>query len=151
VHVVLIRKDTALMNLMRGLLAECAYYQMRPTCVQICEAYYDGDRISFLIGSPASPSTHKLKSFLHDRTLLPRHPHFHPKRQESVTHVSGTICTYVSGRSAGDRRTRHIDRRVFAGNRAALSNLSSLQIATANLKATVPLPSFLRLSFVNLI
>jgi hypothetical protein len=40
------------------------------------------------IGSPAS---HKPQSFIHHRTLPPRH-HSLPIQGGSVTHVSGTIC-----------------------------------------------------------
>jgi ribonuclease BN (tRNA processing enzyme) len=42
-------------------------------------------------------ASHKLKSFVHHRTLLPRHPHFPPKKEKSVTHVSGTICYLCFG------------------------------------------------------
>ena len=48
---------------------------------------------SSAMGSPAS---HKLKPFVHHRTLLPRH-HFLPKKGKSVTHVSGTICYLCLG------------------------------------------------------
>src|SRR5260370_28546709 len=38
------------------------------------------------------PASHKLQTFIHHRTLLPRH-HFLPqKKGKSVTYVSGTIC-----------------------------------------------------------
>src|SRR5260370_9767597 len=45
---------------------------------------------------PGDPASHKLKSFIHDRTLLPRH-YLLPKRGKSVTYVSGTICHLCLG------------------------------------------------------
>src|SRR5260370_8758768 len=45
---------------------------------------------------PGDPASHKLKSFIHDRTLLPRHSLL-PKRGKSVTYVSGTICHLCLG------------------------------------------------------
>src|ERR1700683_3375216 len=60
---------------------------------------------------PAGRGSHKLQSFIHCRTLLPRH-HSLPFTGKSVTYVSGTMCylclrplTHVSGRSNGPDRT----------------------------------------------
>ena len=39
---------------------------------------------------------HKLKSFIHHQTLPPRPP-LPPKKEKSVTHVSGTICYICLG------------------------------------------------------
>src|SRR6266516_2830 len=47
----------------------------------------------WLAGEPAS---HKLQSFIHYRTLLPRHSLL-PKKGKSVTYVSGTICYLCLG------------------------------------------------------
>src|SRR5690348_6937813 len=41
--------------------------------------------------------SHELNSFIHYRTLLPRHPLSSPKKGESVTYVSGTICHLCVG------------------------------------------------------
>src|SRR5450432_3311112 len=46
----------------------------------------------FRHGLAGEPASHKLKSFVHHRTLLPRHLTSSHKKGKSVTHVSGTIC-----------------------------------------------------------
>src|SRR6266705_3121956 len=51
----------------------------------------------WLAGEPAS---HKLQSFIHYRTLLPRHSLL-PKKGKSVTYVSGTICYLCLGSLKG--------------------------------------------------
>ena len=53
-----------------------------------------------LAGDPelSVQSRHEVQSFVHHQTLLPRHD-FLPKEGKSVTYVSGTICSDVSGRS----------------------------------------------------
>jgi hypothetical protein len=43
--------------------------------------------------------TIQLHSFIHRRTLLPRHSHFPLKQGKSVTHVSGTMCYPCPDRS----------------------------------------------------
>src|ERR1700722_7908097 len=56
---------------------------------------------------PSQSPSPELNSFIHDRTLLPRHPLSSQQKGESVTYVSGTICylcvgsftTYVSERT----------------------------------------------------
>src|SRR5215467_4907044 len=65
------------------------------------------DLISGFAGDPELPAQlrhglasesarHEFKSFIHDRTLLPRHP-LPLKKGESVTYVSGTNCYLCVG------------------------------------------------------
>src|SRR3984957_17757495 len=46
---------------------------------------------------PSQSPSHELNSFIHDRTLLPRHPLSSQQKGESVTYVSGTICYLCVG------------------------------------------------------
>src|SRR6202158_5736076 len=55
----------------------------------------------------AYPASHKLQSFIHYRTLLPRHNSL-PLRGESVTYVSGTMC-YLCLRSLKNKNAHFRD------------------------------------------
>ena len=59
----------------------------------------------FRHGFAGEPASYKLQTFIHYRTLLPRHSPL-PKKGKSVTHVSGPICHLCLGSLIGlpDRR-----------------------------------------------
>src|SRR5262249_23156016 len=47
--------------------------------------------------NPGNSPSYKLQPLVHHRALPLRHPTLLPKRRESVTHVSGTICHLCVG------------------------------------------------------
>ena len=64
-----------------------------PSCAKCPNA-----RQTSVIGSPSRQLCDKPQALVHDRTLLPRHPHLPLlENTRGVTHVSGTICHLCLG------------------------------------------------------
>src|SRR5450432_4515251 len=78
----------------------------------------------FRHGLAGEPASHKLKSFVHHRTLLPRHLTSSHKKGKSVTHVSGTIC-YLCLRSLNPHKNSRLDLIAGVANAACLMPFSS--------------------------